>query len=35
MIVLYQRIPTKHREFVYRTKCFYYNPSNSKKKRGV
>ncbi len=35
MVVLYQRIPTKHREFVYRTKCFYYNPSNSKKKRGV
>lgn len=35
MLVLYKRVKTKHREFVYRTKCFYYNPLNSKKKRGV
>lgn len=35
MLVLYKRVKTKHREFVYRTKCFYYNPSNSKKERGV
>lgn len=35
MLVLYKRVKTKHREFVYRSKCFYYNPSNSKKSRGV
>ena len=35
MLVLYKRVKTRYREFVYRTKCFYYNPSNSKKKRGV
>lgn len=32
---LYKRVRTKHRDFVTRTKCFYYNPSASKKKRGV
>lgn len=35
MLVLYKRVKTKHREFIYRTKCFYYNPSNSKKPRAV
>ena len=35
MLVLYQRVQTKHREFVYRTKCFYYNPSNSRKQRSI
>ena len=35
MLVLKTRVITENREFVYNTKCFYYNPSNSKKKRGV
>lgn len=35
MLVHYRRVKTKHREFIYRTKCFYYNPSNSKKTRAV
>lgn len=35
MPVLYKRVRTKHREFVTRTKCFYYNCSTAKKSRGV
>lgn len=35
MLVLRNQVITKHREFIYYSKCFYYNPSNSKKKRGV
>ena len=33
--VLYKRVITKHKDFVTRTKCFYYNPSESKKSRGI
>ncbi len=35
MLIHYRRVKTKHREFIYKTKCFYYNPANSKKPRGV
>lgn len=35
MLVHTRRVKTKHREFIYKTKCFYYNPSNSKKTRAV
>lgn len=35
MPCLYKRVITKEREFITRTKCFYYNPANSKKTRGV
>lgn len=30
-----KKVKTKHAVFVTRTKCFYYNPEASKKKRGV
>lgn len=32
---LYKRIKTINGEYIERTKCFYYNPANSKKKRAV
>ncbi|MCC8160101.1 MAG: hypothetical protein LIO53_02075 [Oscillospiraceae bacterium] len=32
---LYKRIITINGEYIERTKCFYYNPANSKKKRAV
>lgn len=35
MPVLYKRVITKHKDFVTRTKCFYYNPLASKKSRGI
>lgn len=35
MPILYKRIRTKNGDFITRTKCFYYNPVNSKKHRGV
>ena len=35
MPYIYKRINTPHRDFVTRTKCYYYNVSNTKKKRGV
>lgn len=35
MPYLYKRVITKHKEFITRTKCFYYNPENSKKSRRI
>ena len=35
MPYLYKCVHTKHKDFVTRTKCFYYNPSQSKKSRGI
>lgn len=36
MPVLYKRVKTKHNiDFITRTKCFYYNPANTKRKRGI
>lgn len=35
MPVLYKRVKTKHRDFITRTKCFYYNNSSEKRRRGM
>lgn len=35
MAYLYKRVKTKHKDFITRVKCFYYNPEASKKGRGV
>ncbi len=35
MPVLKTTVETKNRIFVYRTKCFYYNPALSKRSRGI
>lgn len=35
MAYLYKRVHTKHRDFVSRTKCFYYSLSRERKTRGV
>ena len=32
---LYKRVKTKHRDFITKTKCFYYNLDTVRKKRGV
>lgn len=32
---LYKRVRTPHRDFITRTKCFYYNPPAARQKRGV
>lgn len=35
MPYIYKRVHTPHRDFVTRTKCYYFNTGNSKKRRGV
>lgn len=35
MPYIYKRVHTPHRDFITRTKCFYYNIPKAKKKRGV
>ena len=35
MPYIYKRVHTKHRDFVTRTKCYYYNIPKNKKRRGV
>lgn len=35
MPYIYKRVHTPHRDFITRTKCYYYNTSDTKKSRGV